>query len=60
MMYDTDQCHIHSNPLQFVCVCFHIILHVNCFDGTVLNMCVYNIVNIYHVGTHGVDECMIM
>ena len=49
-----------------VCVClyifiFFIILYVNCFGRTMLYMCIeYHIqVNMYHVSTQGVDECMI-
>ena len=44
-----------------MCVCFHIILHVNCFGGTVLCMwskCHIE-VNMYHVSTQGVDARMI-
>ena len=41
-----------------VCVCFRIILYVNCFDRTVLYVCIgYHIkVNVYYVSAQGVDE----
>ena len=45
-----------------VCVCvFCIVLYVNCFDRTMLYMCIeYHIqVNMYNVSTQGVDKCMI-
>ena len=49
-------CHVHSNSLR--CVCFRIILYVNCFDRTVLYVCIgYHIkVNVYYVSAQGVDE----
>ena len=40
---------------------FCIILYVNCFDRTMLYMCIeYHIyINMYHVSAQGVDEHMI-
>ena len=48
-----------------MCVCwfFNTILYVNCFDKTVLYVCIQNIVFIiiimYHVNARGVDKRMI-
>ena len=58
VMYDTDQCHEHSNLLQCVCVFPYNTLCELLFDRTVLYMCIeYHIqVNMYHVSAQGVDE----
>ena len=44
-----------------MCVCFYIILYVNCFGRAVLCVCIEYCtqVNMYHVSTQGIDEHMI-